>query len=120
MTVISPKKASKFFRAKMDFTTGPMELDGMLKRGEKIRIIDVRGPEDYAAGHIHGAINLPKERWATFAGLSRDEVNIVYCYSEVCHLAAEASRDFALNDYSVMELEGGFDEWQKHDLPIET
>lgn len=119
MTVTSPRKASKYFRAKMDFTTGPMELDGMIKRGEKIRIIDVREPEDYAASHIPRAINLPKERWATFAGLSREEVNIVYCYSEVCHMAAEAARDFALNDYSVMELEGGFEEWQKHELPVE-
>lgn len=120
MIVASPQKARKFFTAKMDFTTGPMELNRMIKNHDDIRIIDVRASADYAEGHIPGAINLPKERWDTFSGLSRGTTNVVYCYSEVCHLAAAAAKHFAEHDFPVMELEGGFEQWTHYDLPVDT
>jgi rhodanese-related sulfurtransferase len=120
MTLVSTKKASKFFEAKVEFTTGPFELNHMIETGENLNIIDVREPEDYQKGHIPRAVNLPKERWDTFCGLSRTKVNIVYCYSEVCHLAATAAWQFADHGFPVMELEGGFDTWKQYNLPIES
>ncbi|MHC4913751.1 MAG: rhodanese-like domain-containing protein [Planctomycetota bacterium] len=120
MTLVSTKKASKFFEAKVEFTTGPFELNNMIETGENINILDVREPEDYQKGHIPGAVNLPKEKWDTFSGLSRTMVNIVYCYSEVCHLAATTAWRFADHGYPVMELEGGFDSWKQYNLPIES
>jgi rhodanese-related sulfurtransferase len=120
MILASPKKARKFFTAKMDFTTGPIELNEMIKANENINIIDVRLPDDYTKGHIPNAINLPKDKWDTFEGLSREKNNIIYCYSEVCHLAAAAAKHFAENDYPVMELQGGFQQWQTNNMPIET
>ncbi len=120
MTLVDTNKAVDFFWAKLEFTTGSVELEHMIEDGENIKIIDVRFPEDFAAGHIPGAVNLPKGKWDTLEGLSHDKVNIVYCYSQVCHLAAAAALEFAERGFSVMELEGGFDEWRKHDLPIAT
>ena len=120
MTVTSAKKARKFFEAKLNFTTGPVELNEMIKRGENITIIDVRGYADFAKGHIPRAISLPEEKWSTFTGLRKDRTNIVYCYSDVCHLAASAARYFAEHDFPVMELEGGFEQWHHYELPVET
>lgn len=120
MTIISPRKASRYFRAKMEFTTGPIELDDMIRRQENIMIIDVRRPEDYKLGHIPGAINKYRADDAGFDGLSKQKNNIVYCYSEDCHLAASAARDFADFGYPVLELEGGFEGWKEHNLPIEV
>ena len=120
MILTSPKKAKEFFEAKMEFTTGPVELNGMIEQDDKVSIIDVRFPEDYAKGHIPGALNLPKSNWDSFSGLSRDKTNIIYCYSQVCHLAAAAAKHFAEHDYPVMELEGGFEEWQRNNLPVES
>ena len=120
MTLVSPRKAHKYFKAKVEFTTGPMELDQMIKDHENINIIDVRSFEDYTLEHIPGAINLPRGKWETCSGLSRETVNIVYCYSEDCHLSAEASLEFSSKGFSVMELEGGFDGWKVNNLPIEV
>jgi rhodanese-related sulfurtransferase len=120
MTLVDTNKAVEFFRAKCEFTTGPLELKHLMDTEENINTIDVRKEKDYAAGHIPGAINLPREKWDSFGGLRHDKVNIVYCYSQVCHLAAEAALVFAERGYSVMELEGGFDEWKKHKLPVES
>ena len=120
MTLVSPRKANKYFRAKVEFTTGPMELDRMIKDHENINVLDVRSFEDYTLEHIPGAINLPRGKWETCSGLSREAVNIIYCYSEDCHLAAEAAMEFTSKGFSVMELEGGFDGWKEYNLPIEV
>ena len=120
MILTSPKKAKKFFEAKINFTTGPVELKQMIDSNENINIVDVRLSEDFVKGHIPGAINLPKQKWSTHTGLKNDRVNIIYCYSEVCHLAAAAAKEFAERGFAVMELEGGFEEWQHYNMPIET
>lgn len=118
--VHDPAKAKKFFEDKMAFTTGPIELDRMIKSHENnIVVVDVREAEDFAKGHIPGAINLPKGSWNKPAGMSKEKTNIVYCYSQVCHLAATACVVFAANGYPVMELEGGFDVWKKYELDVE-
>ena len=81
--------------------------------------MDVRAADDYAKGHIPCAINLSKEKWSTLAGLRKDKTNVLYCYSQTCHLAATAAVEFAEQGYPVMEMEGGFRTWKELDLDIE-
>ena len=119
ITLTDTRKAVEYFEAKLEFTTGPIELNSMIERGDTINIIDVRDREEYRKNHIPGAINLPKEKWSTFAGLSRDRTTVVYCYDQQCHLAASAARLFAENGFPVIELEGGFEAWKQHKLPVE-
>jgi rhodanese-related sulfurtransferase len=114
-----PARAKTYFENKMTFTTGPVELDRMIKSGENISLIDVREPEDFAKGHIPGAINLPKAQWASLKGLSKDKTNVVYCYTVVCHLAAAACVEFAGQGFPVVELDGGFEQWKENDLDVE-
>lgn len=113
-----PAKAKAYFEAKMAFTTGPIELERAIRSGE-VNVVDVRASEDYAEGHIPGAVSLPKDRWQTPEGLRKDKVNVLYCYSQVCHLAATAAVEFSGKGYPVMELEGGFRSWKEHELDIE-
>jgi len=116
----SPEKAKAYFEDKLAFTTGPVELDRWIKSGENnLVVVDVRAAEDYAKGHIPGAINIPKEQWDNPRGLSKDKTNVVYCYTQQCHLAANACVQFAGKGYPVMELEGGFEAWKENDLDIE-
>ena len=113
------QKAKEYFETKLAFTTGPVELERMMREGGNVNIVDVRAAEDYAEGHIPGAMNLPKDRWSTLEGLRKDKINVVYCYSQVCHLAAAAAFEFASRGYPVMELEGGFRTWKEHEMDIE-
>jgi rhodanese-related sulfurtransferase len=112
-------KARAYFEQKMAFTTGPVELDRMIKSHEPITLIDVREREDFAKGHIPGAINLPHDSWDNPKGLQKDRTNVVYCYTQVCHLAAKACVAFAAKGYPVMELDGGFETWKEYELDIE-
>lgn len=112
-TMQDPAKAKAYFEGKLAFTTGPVELKRMMK-GNEVNVIDVRASEDFAEGHISGAINLPQDRWHTFEGLCKDKLNVLYCYSPVSHLAATAAVVFAAQDFPVMELEGGWRWWSEH------
>jgi rhodanese-related sulfurtransferase len=114
-----PAKARQYFADKMAFSTGPVELARNLKEGADLVIVDVRAESDFATGHIPGAVNLPKERWQTQEGLRKDALNVVYCYSHVCHLAATAAVEFAGKGYPVMELDGGIKGWKDSELDIE-
>ena len=114
-----PTRAKQYFEAKLACTTGPVELERMMKE-RNVNIVDVRAAEDYAKGQIPGAVNLPKERWSTLQGLRKDRTNVIYCYSLVCHLAASAAVHFAGQGFPVMELDGGWRWWKDDGFDIET
>jgi rhodanese-related sulfurtransferase len=115
-----PERARSYFEAKLAFTTGPVELDKWIKSGEEnLVVVDVRQVEDFSKGHIPGAVNIPKDHWNDLKELARDKTNVVYCYSQQCHLAANACAHFAARGFPVMELEGGFEAWKEHQLEIE-
>jgi rhodanese-related sulfurtransferase len=113
-----PARARAFFEDKLAFTTGPVELDRMIKAGEKITVVDVREGEDFARGHIPGAINLPSGTWERPPSDLQDTL-VVYCYTQTCHLAAKACLAFAGQGRRVMEMEGGFKAWSDADLEVE-
>ena len=120
------KKAVEFFEAELDFKTNPYGVNRMIEdKAKDIIIVDVRSAEDYAKGHIPGAINLPYEKYngftsneTEFPGLAKDKVNIVYCYELLCNLAQKAAISFAANGYPVKEMAGGFQEWKEKKYPI--
>lgn len=111
--------ARAHFAAKNGFTTGTHEVTGMLDRKDGIVVVDVRLPSDFRKGHVPGAVNLPKGKWDKPAGLSKDKLNILYCYNQTCHMAAEAAVQLLAQGYPVAEMEGGFATWEANSYPIE-
>ncbi|HNW25488.1 MAG TPA: rhodanese-like domain-containing protein [Candidatus Gastranaerophilaceae bacterium] len=106
------KKAENFFAQRLAYTLGPVELSEMMKEG-KVKLIDVRYPDDFVEGHIPFAVSMPKIELAQrLSELSKKELHVVYCYNQQCHLASSAALILAKNGYPVMELEGGFDVWK--------
>lgn len=106
------ERAKIFFEDRVGFTLGPVELKNMMNE-KSIRIIDVRRTEDYDRDHIPNAISIPgKDIESSLSRLSKDNINIVYCYTQQCHLAAKAALILADRGYPAMELEGGYDAWK--------
>lgn len=107
------KRAEKFFAKRLAFTLGPVELQKMLEHN-KVKLVDVRRREDFDDSHIPEAISIPMAELEAHLGeLSKNDVHVVYCYNQQCHLASAAALTLAKNDYPVMELEGGFKVWHK-------
>ena len=116
------EKAFEYFSDKMAFTTGSHELEVLVNSKTspaKYQVVDVRYPADFAAGHVPGAINLPKGKWTNVKGLNRDATLYLYCYNPTCHLAAEAAVELVRQGYKVVEVEGGWDTWVKNGYAVE-
>lgn len=105
------EKAECYFSKKLAFTIGPVELKE-LSEEQNIKIIDVRDRADYEVGHIPGAHCMPYEEMeGRLKELNKDDLHVIYCYNNYCHLGAKAALLLARNVYSVMELSGGFKTW---------
>lgn len=88
-------------------------LEGMIADGKPIRIVDVRESDEFAAGHIKGATNIPYKpaKARVLKELSPNE-RIVF----VCHggpMGHELGTLLANNGYpEVYNLAGGMKKWR--------
>jgi rhodanese-related sulfurtransferase len=112
------ERARATFQDRMDFTTGTHELDVLIKSDAdpaSYQVIDVRFPDDFAEGHVPGAINLAMSKWQNQRyleeQLDREATLYVYCYNATCHLAAKAALKLLDAGYKVVEVEGGWKDW---------
>ena len=82
-------------------------------------LLDVRTPEEYAAGHLRGAVNLPlgADDFADrVADLDDDATYAVYCRSGVrSQQAMEAMRGAGIE--AVYDLDGGITAWTESGRP---
>jgi len=97
----------------------PVDLNRAIVEKRDIVIVDLRAAEDFAKGHVPGAVSLPREKWDSATGLSKDKVNVVYCYSHTCPLGGAACAELAGRGYPVMDMDGGFEIWESSALEVE-
>jgi len=90
-------------------------------RRRDVVVIDVRPAEEFAAGHIAGALSVPlaqlERRLAT---LPRGRRIVAYCRGPYCVLAAEAVRTLRRRGRDAVRLRDGFPEWRDAGLPVEA
>ncbi len=88
--------------------------------------IDAREPDEYAAGHIEGAINLPYDYFDDFKDkvlptIPKDTLIVTYCSGSECEASLFLAR-FLVQEYGYKNVEiffGGWSQWSKQKLPIE-
>ena len=85
----------------------------------KYLVIDMRSAEDYAKGHVKGAVNLPGDKLVTVLDqLPRDKTLLMYCYTgQNC---AVAMTPLTAYGYKVISISKGFPEVQKAGFPLDT
>ncbi len=84
-------------------------------------VIDVRPQEEYAAGHIPGAISVPLAQLEERIHLFPEGVAVVaYCRGPYCVLAPEAMTRLRNAGFTALRLEEGFPEWKRAGLPVAT
>ncbi len=97
------------------------ELLARVRDGE-VTVIDVRPPEEYAAGHLPGAVNIPlAELEQRLAELEKhkDQEIVAYCRGPHCVLAFDAVAWLRKKGLKARRLEDGFPEWKRASLPVE-
>lgn len=113
-------RAKKYFEDIISFTIGPFSLDEMIThRINSLNIVDVRDYEDYVNGHIPYAVHIPyKEIKENTEILNKDNVTIIYTYSDSCPRAYKSALELIEKHYPCVVLRGGFKEWKKFDFDI--
>jgi rhodanese-related sulfurtransferase len=82
-------------------------------------VIDVRPAEEYAAGHIPGAVSVPLDELADrLAELPADQEVVAYCRGAYCVLSHDAVRLLTAQGRTARRLADGMLEWRLADLPV--
>src|SRR3990170_3775262 len=96
------------------------ELMRRLKDG-LVTVLDVRPVDEYALGHLPGAINIPlKMLTRQLKKLDRSREIIAYCRGAYCVLSFEAVAALRALGFEARRLEDGLPEWRAAGLPVET
>ena len=86
-----------------------------------VTVLDVRPPEEYEAGHLPGAINIPLgELEKHLDQLATEKEVVAYCRGPHCVLAFDAVEKLRNKGVKARRLEGGLPEWRLEGLPVET
>lgn len=86
-----------------------------------VTLLDVRPEDEYAAGHLPGALNIPLGELESRLGeLPTNREVIAYCRGSYCVLSYEAVAALREQGYLVRRLEDGYPEWKAAGLPVEA
>lgn len=100
----------------------PIPADELLERLMKglVTVLDVRPAEEFAAGHLPGAINVPMDRLESgLAKLPKKREVVAYCRGPYCLMSFEAVLKLRMRGWKARRLEEGFPEWKAAGLPVE-
>lgn len=90
----------------------PADVQAMQARGEPVTVVDVREDAEWAAGHLPGAVHVPRGRLEAEAAaqIPRDRPTVVYCAAGGrSALAADALQQMGYAD--VVSMRGGIGAW---------
>ncbi len=95
-------------------------LEQQQKGEESTYVLDVRSPEEYASGHVPGAVNIPYDQVASrIAEVPKDKDVVLYCKSG--RRAGIAAEVLASQGYERLQhLEGDIVAWVEKGRPVET
>lgn len=95
------------------------ELLDLFAQGQ-VTLIDVRPAEEYAAGHLPGAVSVPLADLAGAAErLARESDIVAYCRGSFCVMAHDAVRLLGARGVPARRLEQGLLEWRGAGRPVE-
>lgn len=85
-----------------------------------VTVLDVRPEDEFALGHLPGAVNLPLvELDRRLAELDPEREIVAYCRGPYCVLSYEAVAKLRARGFSVRRLQDGLPEWRAAGLPVE-
>jgi ArsR family transcriptional regulator len=101
----------------------PVSRKELLRRlkDDVVTVIDVRPADEFAAGHVPSAMNVPlRDLPRRLRDLPRHREVVAYCRGAYCVLAFEAVALLRTRGFTAARLEEGFPEWRAAGLPVET
>jgi ArsR family transcriptional regulator len=110
-----------YFRARDELE--PVSRASLVERVRDglVIVLDVRPEDEFALGHLPGALNVPLSALERhLAELPREREIVAYCRGPYCVLSFEAVAALRARGYRVRRLEDGYPEWRAAGLPVEA
>lgn len=101
----------------------PISAEELLRRAKRneVTILDTRPAEEYASGHIPGAMNIPVgELERRLKELPRKHEIVAYCRGPYCVLSFDAVNWLRKKGYRAVRLEDGYPEWKAAGLAVDV
>ena len=95
----------------------------LLDRARKglVAVLDVRPAEEFAAGHVPGALNIPLDQLEKrMRELPKRKEIVAYCRGPFCLMSFEAVQLLRKKGLKARRLENGLPEWRLAGLPVEA
>lgn len=111
------------FAGRLRFETDVSDVHAALEAREAgYVVVDSRGAQAWAQGHLPGAVHLPTAQIAErAAGVVPAGTRVVtYCWGPGCNGATRAALEFAKLGYEVREMRGGYEYWVREGFAFET
>ncbi len=90
-------------------------------RAGTVTVLDVRPEDEFALGHLPGAMNIPlRALEARLAELDPAREIVAYCRGPYCVLSFEAVAALRARGFKVRRLQDGLPEWRAAGFPIVT
>jgi rhodanese-related sulfurtransferase len=109
-----------YFAAKDELEAVPAKE--LLDRARKglVTVLDVRPPEEFAAGHVPGALNIPiHDLERRIKELPRRREVVAYCRGPYCLMSYDAVSLLRKKGIKARRLEAGMPEWRAAGMPVE-
>jgi rhodanese-related sulfurtransferase/DNA-binding transcriptional ArsR family regulator len=101
----------------------PIAREELLERvnNNLVTVIDVRPVEEFNAGHVPGAINVPLvDLHKHLDKLGNKKEIVAYCRGPHCVLAFDAVSELRKKGLAARRMEDGFPEWKHSGMPVEN
>ncbi len=99
----------------------PVSREELISRSRDglVTVIDVRPEDEFEAGHLPGAINIPLSGLESrFGELDPTHEIVAYCRGAYCVLSFEAVATLRRKGFAARRLRDGFPEWKAEGLPV--
>lgn len=110
------------FEAMLEFETDCWDVHHASTSGQHdFVLLDVRGPEKFAQGHVPGAVHLPRGKMiaSKLAKYPADTLFVTYCAGPHCNGAARAAIVLAKLGRPVKTMPGGITGWIDEGFALE-
>ena len=107
-------EALSHFEDMLSFETDCADVHDSLTTDEPdFALVDVRGPNSFAEGHISGAVNIPHREMTAerMSDFPKDRIFVVYCAGPHCNGANKAAVRLARLGLPVKMMIGGITGW---------
>ncbi len=114
------ERASRAYLGEPLVAIGREELLGRVAAGTAV-VLDLRPPEEFAAGHVPGAVSIPlPELEARLSELPEGVGVVAYCRGPYCAMAPQGVALLRRLGREASRMQDGFPEWALAGLPVEV